>query len=310
MINADFRFKSDEGTEIFVYKWLPEENVEIKGVVQIAHGMAETAARYERLAKKLTEEGFAVYANDHRGHGKTAGSVEAQGVLADSDGFDWMVKDVHKLTGIIKENYGSLPVFLLGHSMGSFVTQKYMMLYGNELKGAILSGTNGKQGLMLTVASFIANGECKKNGRNAKSPKMNQMSFGSFNNSFKPARTDFDWLSRDNAEVDKYIADPYCGAMFTAGFFYDFLQGLKSLEKQENLTKIPKNLPVYLFSGALDPVGKAGKGVKSLFESYKALGIKDVSMKLYEGARHEMFNETNRDEVTADLVKWINSHMK
>ena len=305
----DFTFKSDEGTEIFVYKWLPMAKKEIIGVVQIAHGMAENAGRYEALAKKLTNEGFAVYANDHRGHGKTAESVEKQGILADSEGFKWMVEDVHKLTGIIKENHADMPVFLLGHSMGSFIAQKYIMLYGNELNGVILSGTNGKQGLMLSVGSLVAMLECQLKGRDSKSLRLTQMSFGSYNNNFKPVRTIFDWLSRDTNEVDKYINDPYCGTVFTNGFFYDFLEGLKEIEKQKNMAKVPKDLPIYMFSGAKDPVGNEGKGVRDLYDSYKSLGIKDVKIKLYDGGRHEMLNETNKEEVMEDLMEWINAHV-
>ena len=309
MKNEDFTFVSEEGTEIFVYKWLPEANKEIIGVVQIAHGMAENAGRYEALAKKLTDDGFAVYANDHRGHGKTSDSVEKQGILANNEGFKWMVKDVHKLTEIIKRNHADIPVFLLGHSMGSFIAQKYIMIYGNELDGVILSGTNGRQGFMLTVGSFVAMVECQLKGRDAKSLILTQMSFGSYNDNFKPLRTKFDWLSRDNSEVDKYITDPYCGAVFTAGFYYDFLEGLKEIEKQENMDKVPKDLPIYMFSGAKDPVGKEGKGVRDLYDSYKSMGVKDVLIKLYKGGRHEMLNEINREEVMENLVKWIKSHV-
>lgn len=309
MKSEDFTFVSDEGTEIFVYKWLPEAKNKIIGVVQIAHGMAENAMRYETLAKKLTDDGFAVYANDHRGHGKTAESFEKQGILADSEGFKWMVEDVHKLTRIIKEKHADIPVFLLGHSMGSFIAQKYIMLYGNELNGVVLSGTNGKQGLMLTLGSFVALAECQLKGRDTKSLRLTRMSFGKYNDNFKPLRTKFDWLSRDNSEVDKYITDPYCGEVFTSGFYYDFLEGLKEIEKQKNMAKVPKYLPIYMFSGAKDPVGKEGNGVRNLYDSYKSLGVKDVQIKLYDGGRHEMLNEINKEEVMEDLLKWINAHV-
>lgn len=310
MKSETFTFKSDEGKEIFVYKWLPDENTDLKGIVQIAHGMAEHAARYERLAVKLTNEGFAVYANDHRGHGKSAETVEKQGILADSEGFHWMVEDVHKLTGIIKSEQGALPIFLLGHSMGSFVSQRYIMLYGNELKGVALSGTNGKQGMILKIGSYVAKDECEKFGRDAKSIKLNLMSFGAYNKKFKPIRTEFDWLSRDEEEVDKYIKDPYCGELFPAGFFYDFLQGLRLIEKRKNRALVPKTLSIYMFSGETDPVGKEGKGVRELYNAYVALGIEDVTMKLYKDGRHEILNETNREQVMEDLVTWIKAHLQ
>lgn len=305
----NFTFKSEEGTLVYVYNWIPNSDVKVKGVVQIAHGMAETAARYERFAEFMTQNGYIIYINDHRGHGKTAGSVKKLGILADSDGFEWMVKDVHQLSGIIKKEHPELPLFLYGHSMGSYVTQRYIMLFGSELKGALLSGSNGKQGPILTIGTIVAKREIKKNGRVVKSDKLNQMSFGGFNRAFKPNRTDFDWLSRDNAEVDKYIKDPYCGTVFTGGFFFDLLTGLKEVEKKENIDNVPKNLPILIFSGAQDPCGKNGKGVTRLCNTYKKHGIEDVTLKLYPEARHEVLNETNRDEVMNDVLKWVDSHL-
>lgn len=305
----NFTFKSEEGTEIYVYNWIPDSEVKVKGVVQIAHGMAETAARYERFAEFMTKNGYIVYINDHRGHGKTAGSVEKLGYLADEDGFEWMTKDLHQLSDIIKKEHPKLPLFLYGHSMGSYVTQRYIMLYGSELKGALLSGSNGKQGPILVVGGMIAKGEVKKSGRNLKSDKMNQMTFGGFNKAFRPNRTDFDWLSRDNAEVDKYIKDPYCGTVFTSGFFVDLLTGLKEIEKKEHIALVPKTLPILIFSGAMDPCGKNGKGVTRLYNTYLKHGIKDVTLKLYPEARHEVLNETNRDEVMKDVLAWVDSHI-
>ncbi|SHO53233.1 alpha/beta hydrolase [Anaerocolumna xylanovorans] len=310
MVSGNLDFKSEEGTKIFVYVWKPDENVKVKGIVQFAHGMAETANRYERFAEVLVKEGFIVYANDHRGHGKTAGDPAKLGYLADKDGFDWLVKDIHQLSMIIKQEYPDLPLFLLGHSMGSFAVQRYIMLYGNDLKGAILSGSNGKQGIMLGVARLLAGKEVKKHGRKTASEKMNQMFFGSYNNKFKPNRTEFDWLTRDKEEVDKYVNDPFCGTVFTGGFFYDFTSGLKDVENKENLSLIPKKLPIFIFSGDKDPVGKYGKGVTKLYNTYKKYGIKDVTLKLYPGGRHEMLNEINRDEVMKDAVDWINHHMR
>lgn len=309
MIQKNFNFKSKEGTSIYTYKWLPEEKVKIKGIVQIAHGMAETAARYERFAQRLTESGYIVYINDHRGHGKTAKTLENVGYLANEDGFKWLVEDVHQLSQIAKEeNYG-LPLFLLGHSMGSFVTQRYIQLYGNELKGAILSGSNGKQGVMIKMAMIVAKNEIKKNGRRAKSEKLNKMSFGNYNNNFKPIRTEFDWLSRDEKEVDKYIDDPFCGTVFTGGFFYDFLTGLKEIENNSNINNVPKDLPIYIFSGDKDPVGNQGKGIIKLYNTYKKFDIKNVNYKLYKDGRHEMLNETNREEVMKDVIYWLDSHL-
>ena len=308
MKSETFTFKEGTGPDIFVYKWIPDGGVETKAVVQIAHGMAETAVRYERFAERLTAEGYLVYANDHRGHGKTVVDADRVGDLGD-DGFNNMVKEMRRLQVIIKEENPGLPFFLLGHSMGSFLLQRYLCLYGNELDGAILSGSNGSAGILPYIGRCIATREIKKYGRSHRSHRMAKLSFGGFNKAFKPNRTKYDWLSRDEAEVDKYIADPFCGGVFTAGFFHDLAGGLLIIQDKKELAKIPVELPIYIFSGDMDPVGKFGKGVMKLVKAYRKLGIKDVSYKLYKGGRHEMLNETNRDEVMRDAVEWLNHHV-
>jgi len=307
MISEKFTFKDKSDLEIFVYKWLPNGSIEVKGVVQIAHGMAESAARYEEFASGLTNDGFIVYANDHRGHGKTAGKIERLGDLGE-DGFNSMVENIHELNERIKEENMNLPVFLFGHSMGSFLTQRYICLYGSELKGAILTGTCGKQGIIIDIARMLAKGEVKKIGRCSKSNKLAKLIFGSYNNSFKKNRTDFDWLSRDDKEVAKYIDDPFCGTVFTAGFFSDFLGGLKNIADRKEIKNITRDLPIYIFAGDKDPVGKNGKGALKLVKTYKELGIKDLTYKLYKDGRHEMLHETNKEEVIKDVIQWLNLH--
>ncbi|MBX4268089.1 alpha/beta hydrolase [Clostridium estertheticum] len=308
MISESFTFKGKDDLEIFVYKWMPDVDMQVKGVVQLAHGMAETAARYEDFANDLTKNGFVVYANDHRGHGETAGKIEILGELGE-DGFNSMVEDMHRLNNIIKEENMSLPIFLFGHSMGSFLTQRYICLYGNELKGAILTGTCGKRGSIVDIGIIASKVEIIRKGRNAKSINLNKLIFGSNNDFFKPNRTLFDWLSRDNKEVDKYIENPYCGAVFTAGFFYDFLSGLKSAADTGEIKNIPNNLPIYIFGGDKDPVGKNGKGALKLVKTYEKHGARDLTYKLYKDGRHEMLHEINKDEVTTDIIKWINAHL-
>lgn len=309
MISKNFEFKSGDNTDIFVYNWMPEDDIKVKGIVQISHGMAETAARYEGFAKALTKNGYIVYANDHRGHGETAKTVENLGFLAKEDGFLWMVKDLHQLSKIIVKEYPQKPLFLFGHSMGSFVAQRYIMLHGNELKGVILSGSNGKQGIILDIGRIFARREIKKHGPRTQNHKLNHMFFGGFNKAFNPNRTEFDWLSRDEEEVDKYIRDPFCGTVFTSQFFYDFLTGLKEIENKDNLELVPKDLPIYIFSGDKDPVGKFGKGATNLFERYKKYGMKDVRYKLYKDGRHEMLNEINKDEVINDIITWLDNQL-
>lgn len=307
MKTETFIFKDAEGVQLFTYKWSPDEGVKAKAVVEIAHGMAEHAQRYARLAKALTKEGYIVYAPDLRGHGRTAGLLEKVGYWG-RNGFHKTVIDLKQLYLIIsKENVG-LPVFMLGHSMGTFLTQAYISHHGNSLKGTILSGVAGKQP-MLTAGIMIAWLQKLLQGPKVRSKLLHHLSFGSFNQQFKPNRTKFDWLSRDEAEVDKYVDDPYCGGVFTTQFFYDLLRGLIFIHQPRVMKKIPKQLPIYIFGGGNDPVGRKGKGLLELVNMFKKLGIKDLQYKIYPDARHETLNEINRDEVTQDLINWLNSHL-
>lgn len=308
MKSKNFIFKGREGLDINVYKWESEE-VKPKAIIQIAHGMSETADRYEYFAKILTSHGYIVYINDHRGHGETAKHIDNVGYLADKDGFKCLVEDMNSLTNIIKDENEELPIYLFGHSMGSFASQRYIMDYGYNLDGLILSGSNGKHGFILNLADIVISNEIKKYGRKHRSKKLDNLIFGGNNRKFKPYRTDFDWLSRDNNEVDKYINNPFCGVLFTTGFFYDFIQGLKEIEDKENLKKVPTDLPIHIISGDKDPIGKNGKGVLRLRDRYINLGVKDVSCKLYEGGRHEMLNEINKDEVIDNIISWLDSRV-
>ncbi|OLS15159.1 MAG: lysophospholipase [Promethearchaeota archaeon CR_4] len=307
MKSSTFSFKDHDGIDIFVYKWAPDG--EVKAVLQIAHGMVEHGARYARPAEKFTQAGYVVYLNDHRGHNKTAKDLDKKGQLGPG-GWESMVKDLKQLTDIIKKENPGLPVFLLGHSMGSFLAQEYIQQYGKELKGAILSGTNGFMSkLILALGKMMAKSDVKKLGPNALGVKMDNNFFGKYNKFFEPAKTKFDWLSRDEVEVKKYVDDPWCGFVCPTSFYVEFLTGLSTIWKKTNEARIPKDLPIYMYSGMLDPVGSNTKGVTKLFNRYKKLGIKDVTKKFYEGARHEMFNEINRDEVYKDVVQWLNAHI-
>jgi alpha-beta hydrolase superfamily lysophospholipase len=306
--STTFTFLDQEGVNIFVYKWAPAEG-KVKGAIQIAHGMAEHAARYERFATALTQAGFVVYANDHRGHGKTAGSLDKAGIYAEKDGFKLVVENMHQLTGTIKKENPGLPIFLFGHSMGSFLSQGYISLYANELKGCILSGSAGPGGALVSIGHFIATIISLISGRNQKSKLLDTMSFGAFNNAFKPNRTAFDWLSRENAEVDKYINDPWCGFVCTAGFFADLTAGLLWIHKATTMKQIPTSLPIYFVAGAKDPVGAETKSISDLISIYQKNGIKDIQSKFYPNARHEILNETNKEEVTTDIINWLNGHL-
>lgn len=303
-----FTFGNDTDHDVFVYRWSPADpQVPLRGVLQIAHGMAETAKRYKRLARVLTARGFAVYANDHRGHGRTAGSPEELG-WPGKNGFAGMAEDLIRLGGLIRREHPELPLFLLGHSMGSFLTQKAMYSGHEAYTGFILSGTNGPRAL-LGFGKSLARAQALLQGDKHPSMLMNTLSFGGFNRGFLPARTPFDWLSRDEAEVDKYIQDPQCGFLCSAGFFRGLFELLQEIHRPERIQYIPRRKPVYIFGGDRDPVGLNGVGVQRLIELYARLGLQDVEVKLYPGGRHEMLNEINRDEVMANVADWLERHL-
>ena len=298
-----------DGTPLHVFRWLPDAGVAPKAVVQIAHGMAEHAARYARFAGVLTDAGYAVYAQDHRGHGQTAGDLSRAGFFADRDGWFTVVDDMYAVTHTIRDEQPGLPVFLFGHSMGSMLARTYAIRHGGELAGLVLSGTGGDPGMLGKVGQVVALVEAKLRGKTTPSPMLDKMSFGTFNKPFEPARTKFDWLSRDPAEVDAYIADPWCGFVCTAGFFQDLLSGIAFINADSQAARIPQGLPIYLFSGAEDPVGDKTKGVQQVVDQLRRVGVKDVVVRFYDGARHEILNEINRDEVMADVVDWLDDHL-
>lgn len=302
----EMTFVAKDGKEIFYRCW--DDVDRERGVVQIAHGMAEHCYRYDYLAKKLNENGFVVYANDHRGHGYTEKDKSNLGYYADENGWHKVRDDMKTLTDIIKEKHNGSNLFLFGHSMGSFLSRAYIQNYGKELTGVILSGTGGNPGIIGKIGKMIADGEVKKKGPKHRSEKMDKMSFGKFNNEFKPNKTEFDWLSRDEKEVEKYIKDEFCGFLCTSKFFSDLLGGIIEINKKENILNIPKNLPIFLISGDKDPVGGNKKGVLQAYISYADAKIEDVSYKFYKDARHEIMNEINKEEVIVDVVNWINSH--
>ena len=298
-----------DGTPVHVFRWLPEADATPKAVVQIAHGMAEHAARYARFAEVLATAGYAVYASDHRGHGQTAGDLARAGFFADTNGWSTVVEDLYAVTRTIREEQPGLPIFLFGHSMGSMLSRTYAIRHGGELEGLILSGTGGDPGMLGKVGQVVAAVEAKVRGKRTPSPLLDKLSFGNFNKPFEPARTPFEWLSRDPAEVDAYIADPWCGFVCTAGMFQDLLGGIALINSDSQVARIPQGLPIYVFSGAEDPVGDKTKGVQKVVNQFRRLGIKDVVVRYYLGARHEVLNETNRDEVMADVVDWLDNHL-
>ena len=315
MVQNETYFESHDGTKLFLYQWAPEQ--EPKAVMHIVHGMSEHAFRYQRLAEKFTAAGIEVWAADQRGHGKTADPKVNQpdrggllGHCADGYGFAFVTKDIHSLNREICKNRKNIPVFLLGHSWGSFIAQSYIEEYSDDLlvNGCILSGTKGPGDIMVKTGGPFLSLIAAINGQRKTSRAVWSIADGAYNKSFKPNRTAFDWISRDYAEVDKYVSDPFCGFICSSGFYRDLTKLLNQIHLSKSMTKINHNLPVYVFCGSADPVGDMGKSPTLLVDEYRNLGIKDLEFVLYPGARHELLNETNRDEVMDNLLSWINQH--
>lgn len=288
---------------INAYKWIPD--IDIKGAVQISHGMNEHILRYDYFAKALVKHGYIVYGYDHRGHGKSSDSIDTLGYISENDGFMDMIEDMKLMTDIIRKENPNIDIILFGHSMGSFLSQRYIQLYGDYIKGAVLSGTNGKPVAMLNLGIVLSKIAMRIKGRKAKIKLFDDITFAGYNKRYKPHRTEFDWLSRDEDIVNNYIEDPYCGNLFPVSFFHDFYLGLKSIHNEENFKRIPEDLPIYIISGSDDPVGEYGKGILNLYSSYKDLGMENISYKLYDSGRHEMLNEINKEEVIKDIILWI-----
>jgi alpha-beta hydrolase superfamily lysophospholipase len=277
-------YPSAGGVTITAYRWDPTGSP--AGVVQLTHGMGEHVRRYAELAAVLNARGLVVYGQDHRGHGATAGSPENYGVLG-PDGWTELVADIGRLTDVIRADHPDLPLVLLGHSMGSFAVQQYLVDNSDRVSAAVLSGTAAIDLL---------------------EPALNldePMDLAVFNAAFAPARTDYDWLSRDNAQVDAYVADPRCGFGVDGPSGKAMFFGARRPADPAELAKVRSDLPLYIAVGDADPVNGGLALLNPLVERYQAAGLSDVTVHVYPGARHEIFNETNRDEVNSDLVGWI-----
>lgn len=298
MRSETFTLTGRDGASIHVYRWLPDG--EVRAVVQIAHGMAEHALRYERLAEKLTAAGYAVYADDHRGHGKTASEADL-GHFGDTHGWELVTSDLLALGKRARSEQPGKKLVFFGHSMGSFFGQTILQKHARDYDGMILSATNAPGSMLERAGAGAARLERLRGGVRGKSAVLAFLSFGSFNDAFKPARTDFDWLSRDPAEVDKYIADPRCGFRCTNELWVELLGGLHEIATSGFAT-VPKDFPIHLFAGDRDPVSRGGKGVTELHTRLQSAGLTRATIRLYPEGRHEMLNETNRDEVMADVL--------
>ncbi len=284
-----------------------------RAVLQIVHGMAEHAARYGYVAKAFVERGFAVVAHDHRGHGETAepAAKGAQrdfegallGHMGDDDSWTRAVEDVHFVRRQIGERFPKVPVVQLAHSMGSFMAQQQLYQYPGDYAAVALSGSNGKPPAIAALGRGVTRIERMRLGKRKPSALLQKLSFGDFNKGFE-GRTDFDWLSREPGQVDAYVADPHCGFALTVQSWVDMLDALGELTKPRNLASMRMDLPIYLLAGSDDPVGERGKGVERLRDAYRGAGVTNVTLKLWDGGRHEILNETNRDQVINELLSF------
>ena len=307
-IRSEYYFTSaDKKTLIHVNQWTPLGQ-EIRGVVQIAHGVAEYGARYEAFAQYLCANGFVVVANDHLGHGKSLVDGRPMVYLGDENGWENTVDDMETIRKMTAKVFPGKPYFLFGHSMGSFLARTYLIRYPGTLTGCILCGTGHMNPLIVAGGKMVADSEIKKIGRTAYSELADKLAFGAYNKQFAPNRTAFDWLSVNESNVDAYINDPLCGGRTTLGLFRDMMGGIGIIVDGANMKKMDKNLPVFFIAGDRDPVGDMGKGVEKAYNCFKKAGMRDVSIKLYHGLRHEILNEKTNQYVFLDVLHWLDTH--
>ena len=303
---SESTFLSADGkTPIRYREYMPEG--EAKAIVQIAHGIAEHIERYDAFARFLGENGFIVVLNDHLGHGASILAPEDMGYFSDEDGWGIAVEDMHTLHDLSCARFPGKPCYLFGHSMGSFLARTYIIRYQSGLDGVILSGTGHQPRALIQGGLVLAALETKRKGRRYKSRLLYDVAFGSYNKGIVKLRTNCDWLSRDEATVDAYIADARCGWIPSVGMYADMFSGIDFITRSQNLKKMKKTLPVHFLSGDCDPVGEKGKGVVRAWQAFRKAGMKDVTIQFYPKGRHEMLNELNRDEVYDDILKWLNA---
>ena len=310
IIRKEYSIPSKSGVaDVFARMWMPADGA--KAIFQIAHGMAEHGERYEDFAAYLCEKGFAVLVNDHVGHGKSVKSDDDLGYFGENGGWDSLVEDERSFTELIKAEFPDLPIVFFGHSMGSFIAREYIRRYGKDerIKATVFCGTSGKNpasAIAITLAGTIA----KAKGSRHRSKFIDKIAFGTYNSKIKNAKTSFDWLTTDSTIVDKYIADKYCGYLFTAVGYKDLFTILDRVSGKDWYNAVDKNIPILVIAGEEDPVGLYGKGIKQVYNDLKLADKKDVTLKLYPGMRHEILNEPDRAQVYEDIVAWAESKVR
>lgn len=294
-----------DGYDIELYIYEPQSDLRTHGVIQLVHGSCEHAKRYESFIQFLNENGYIVYANDHRGHGQSVQTPDDYGYFGEENGWQLMVDDLKAVNDIIHAHYPELPIVMLGHSMGSFLARHYAIDYGETIDGLILSGTAHHSKIQLKVGQWVSKFTKKLKGSKNRSAIIHRLSYGAFNKGIENLRTTSDWICYDETVVDEFVKDPSCGFVFTNAGFYDLFSGLLYITEFDNISKMPIDLPVLLISGKDDPVGANGEMVKKAYDAMKKAQLISVEMKLYPDMRHEILNEFNKKEVYQDIVNWL-----
>lgn len=305
--HEDVSFASKDGHSTCVGDLLYPEKGTPKAIVQIVHGMVEYIRCYERVANELVAAGYAVCGIDHIGHGRTSPDDSERGIYDHKTGASSMIEDQHTLRTQMQERFPGVPYVIFGHSMGSFVTRCYIDRHGDGLAGAVIMGTAWQPGSLIGASHFITSFIALFHGWSYRSKFVDGIGVGGYNKAFEGtgAKTGYEWLSSDEARPVAYAADPDCGWMFSLSGYYLLADLLKEAEDKANIARVPKSLPVLIVSGGDDPVGSSGEGPRLTAEAYRAAGLGDVTLKLYDGARHEVLNEVCRDQVVSDIESWL-----
>ncbi len=305
----NFFYPSHTGKhQVHAIEWLPEGPV--KGVLQICHGMVEYIGRYRAFATFLAQKGCVVVGNDHLGHGETAQNPEDLGFFHEEEGNAHILADIHCLRERTQALYPTVPYFILGHSMGSFLVRQYIQEHAQGLGGAIIMGTGNQPRTLVHAGKLLTHLIAAFKGWHYRSSFVDNMAFGSYNKKFQPERTSKDWLTRDNKEVDMYMAHPFSSFMFTLNAYNNMFSSILHASDTKKMAHIPKHLPLLFVSGSQDPVGDFGKGVHKVRNAYQEAGIEDISFRLYDQYRHELLNEIDREHVYQDIYDWMQTKAK
>lgn len=302
-MKKEFYYLSRDGkTQIHAVEWMPED--EPKGVLQICHGMVEYIERYHEFAEYLCRHGYYVTGHDHLGHGKSVKDETEYGYFPKKNGNRCVIGDIHQLRMITSKKYPGVPYLMLGHSMGSFLLRQYLTEHGDGLSGAVIMGTGYQPLAVLEAGQVVCRVTALFKGWKYRSKFVDNLSFGSFNKRFEPGETGREWVTSDSELCRRYVEDPLCMFRFTVGGYYQMFEGMKAVARAGSIAQIPEDLPILFTAGADDPVGAFGRGVMKVYRKYKSAGMRKVAVKLYAGGRHEILNETIREQVYEDLFVW------